>query len=156
VEFAEGVTLEDYVRLIGSPTVKLGRDVYINSFCMMLGDIEVGDRAMISQFVNIWGRSHRFARRDEPIWVQHGPGGQGYKTGPIRIGPGAWIGPHVTVLRGVTIGEGAVVGANAVVTKDVPAFAVAMGAPARVRGFRGVMSPEGELRYDSDAEANQT
>jgi acetyltransferase-like isoleucine patch superfamily enzyme len=36
------------------------------------------------------------------------------------------------ILKGVTIGEGAVVGARSVVTNDVPAYAVAVGSPARV------------------------
>jgi maltose O-acetyltransferase len=38
----------------------------------------------------------------------------------------------VIILKGVTIGEGAIVGAGSVVTKDVPAWSVAAGNPARV------------------------
>jgi acetyltransferase-like isoleucine patch superfamily enzyme len=38
----------------------------------------------------------------------------------------------VTVLRGVTVGRGCVVAANAVVTRDLPAYSVAVGVPARV------------------------
>ncbi len=47
-----------------------------------------------------------------------------------------WIGANAIVLRGVKIGIGAVVGAGAVVTKDVPAFAVVVGAPAKIIKFR--------------------
>jgi acetyltransferase-like isoleucine patch superfamily enzyme len=43
----------------------------------------------------------------------------------------------VNVLEGVRIGQGAVIGAGAVVTKDVPAYAVAVGVPARVVRMRG-------------------
>jgi acetyltransferase-like isoleucine patch superfamily enzyme len=49
---------------------------------------------------------------------------------PPRICRGASVGGNVTVLPGVTVGEGAVVGAGAVVTKDVPAWHLAVGNPA--------------------------
>ncbi|GAA3828087.1 CatB-related O-acetyltransferase [Nocardioides panacisoli] len=51
---------------------------------------------------------------------------------PIRIGAGCWVGDNVTILEGVEIGDGAIVGAGSVVTKSVPAYAVAVGNPARV------------------------
>lgn len=136
VEIEEGVTINDYVRIFGDPAVHIGKNVYINCFTMMQGEIIIEDDVMISQFTNIWGRSHKFYKRDQPIWVQHGDGGQGYKIGVIIIKRGAWIGPHVTIARGVTIGIGAVIGAGAVVTKDVPDYAVAFGIPARVSYYR--------------------
>jgi UDP-2-acetamido-3-amino-2,3-dideoxy-glucuronate N-acetyltransferase len=51
-----------------------------------------------------------------------------------RVGKGASIGSNATILPGVTIGEQALVGAGAVVTRDVPPFAIVVGAPARVVG----------------------
>lgn len=51
---------------------------------------------------------------------------------PITIEDKVWIGFDVTILKGVTIGEGAVIGAKSVVTKDVPAWTVVAGNPARV------------------------
>ena len=51
---------------------------------------------------------------------------------PIKICDDAWIGMNVTILKGVTIGEGAIVGACSVVTKDVPAWTVVAGNPAKV------------------------
>ena len=50
---------------------------------------------------------------------------------PIKICDDAWIGMNVIILKGVTIGEGAVVGAGSVVTKDVPAWTVVAGNPAK-------------------------
>lgn len=56
--------------------------------------------------------------------------------GPVYIGNNVWLGDNVTILSGVTIGDGAVVGAGSVVTKDIPAFAVAAGSPARIIKYR--------------------
>jgi acetyltransferase-like isoleucine patch superfamily enzyme len=53
-------------------------------------------------------------------------------TAPIKICDHAWLGFDVVVLKGVTIGEGAIIGARSVVTKDVPAWTIAAGNPARV------------------------
>jgi acetyltransferase-like isoleucine patch superfamily enzyme len=51
---------------------------------------------------------------------------------PIHVEDKAWIGFNVIVLKGVTIGEGAVVGAASVVTKDVPAWTLVAGNPAKI------------------------
>ncbi len=56
----------------------------------------------------------------------------GVSAKPIRIERNVWIGFDACVLPGVTIGEGSVVGARSVVTKDVPAYTVVGGNPARV------------------------
>ena len=54
------------------------------------------------------------------------------KYGDIHLGKGCYIGLNVTILPGVHIGEGAVIGSCALVTKDVPAWTIATGVPARV------------------------
>jgi acetyltransferase-like isoleucine patch superfamily enzyme len=54
------------------------------------------------------------------------------QIGDIIIKRGAWIGTGATVLPKVTIGEGAIVATGSVVTKDVPAFCVVAGNPAKV------------------------
>lgn len=51
----------------------------------------------------------------------------------VRVGDRCWIGNNVAVLDGVEIGEGCVIGAGSVVTRSLPAFSLAVGAPARVR-----------------------
>jgi acetyltransferase-like isoleucine patch superfamily enzyme len=60
---------------------------------------------------------------------------------PIRIEAWADIGTNATILPGVTVGKGAIVGASAVVTKDVPAFAVVAGVPAKFIRWREDADP---------------
>jgi len=67
--------------------------------------------------------------------------------GNVTIGNGVWIGNFVTILSGVTIGEGAAIGAGAVVAKDVPAYAVAAGNPARVIHGCGAAAKAAKLRW---------
>jgi virginiamycin A acetyltransferase len=54
----------------------------------------------------------------------------------ILIGSDVWIGNDVTIMSGVKIGDGAVIGAKSVVASDVPAYAIAVGCPARVVKYR--------------------
>lgn len=54
------------------------------------------------------------------------------KTKHIRICSNAWIGMNCIILKGVTIGEGAIIGAGSVVTKDVPAWTLVAGNPAKI------------------------
>jgi len=54
----------------------------------------------------------------------------------IVIGDGVWLGHGVIILPEVTIGNGAIIGAGSVVTKDIPAYAIAAGNPAKVIRYR--------------------
>ena len=99
----------------------LARDISINCYL----DVEIGDSALIADNVYISDFDHKFADLETPIKDQ------GIAKSRVRIERNVWLGAKVTVTRGVTIGEGAVVGANAVVTRDLPAYCVAVGAPAR-------------------------
>ena len=54
----------------------------------------------------------------------------------VTIGNDVWIGANVVILPGVRIGDGAVLAAGAVVTKDVPAYAIVGGVPAKVIRYR--------------------
>ena len=54
----------------------------------------------------------------------------------ITIGNDVFIGMNVCVLDGVRIGDGAVIGAGAVVSKDIPPYAIAVGCPIKIIGYR--------------------
>ncbi len=56
--------------------------------------------------------------------------------GEVTIGNDVWIGARVTLGRGINVGDGAIIASNSVVTKDVPAYAVVGGIPARIIRYR--------------------
>lgn len=55
-----------------------------------------------------------------------------YRLGEIHIGKGVMIGMESLIMPGVTIEDGAIVGAYSLVTKDIPAWTIATGRPAKV------------------------
>jgi acetyltransferase-like isoleucine patch superfamily enzyme len=99
------------------------------------GGIIIGNHVLIGQSVNIHSEEHTFA--DPGLRIDQ----QGIAYQCVVIQDDVWIGSKATILAGVTIGQGAVIGANAVVTRSVPAYAVAVGVPARVIGIRGEVRP---------------
>ena len=102
--------------------VVLGRDNVINSYL----DVEVGDAAILADWIYVCDFDHRYDRLDVPIKDQ------GIVTSPTRIGADVWIGEKATVLRGVDIGDGCVVASHCLVNRDLPPFSIAVGTPARV------------------------
>ena len=112
--------------------LKIGRHSGIGEFCNVRtggARITIGDNCLISQYITIIGHNHGLAR-GQLIGAQVG------ECEDITIGDDVWIGTHAVILPGVTIGRGAVVGAGAVVTRDVEAYAIVGGVPARETGKR--------------------
>jgi acetyltransferase-like isoleucine patch superfamily enzyme len=153
--FGARSVLETPLRISGERRISVGSGVYVGAgswlqvlagdddgVALTLGDgteiagrcvlsaassIRIGNRVLMARGVYIADHSHAFADTGRPVLAQ---GITDVK--PVEIGDGAWLGENVVVGPGVTVGRGAVVGANSVVLEDVPDFAVAVGAPARV------------------------
>ncbi|MHA3701426.1 acyltransferase [Jatrophihabitans sp. YIM 134969] len=111
---------------IGAKCV-VGQRSTINTYL----DVEIGEAVIMADDVYISDFDHRTDDRDRPIKDQ------GIVKARVRIEDDVWLGVKSTVGRGVVVGRGTVVGANAVVTRDVPPYSVAVGAPARVVRKRG-------------------
>ena len=90
----------------------------------------IGDSLLTGKWVTITDNSH--GETDKATLEMRPQERPITSKGPVIIGNNVWIGDKATILPGVTVGDGAVIAANAVVTKDVPAYSVVGGNPARV------------------------
>jgi acetyltransferase-like isoleucine patch superfamily enzyme len=121
-----------YFRYFGR--IRLGNDVTINRGCRFFAshafsdvEIRIGDNVAIAPEVCFFAAGHDYGRLELPDTAKS-----------IIVGDNVWIGGRAILLPGVTIGEGAIVGAGSVVSKDIPAWTIAAGNPARVIKLRTV------------------
>ncbi len=106
--------------------ISLGDHVFLNYGCTILDNnaVRIGNHVMIGPNVQIYTAAHDLEAETR---------NQGWEIAkPIEIQANVWIGGGAILLPGVTIGRNAVVGAGAVVTRNVPAYTVVAGNPARV------------------------
>ena len=117
--------------------ITLGRDVSINMRACLDGGakgITIGDGTRIAAGTAIYAFDHGLAP-DRPVKDQP------VTSRGITIGADVWIGANAGITDGVTIGDHAVVAMGAVVTRDVPAWAMVAGVPARIIGDRRSPTP---------------
>lgn len=118
----------------GKGSLRVGANTFIQSGCTLnafVSNITIGANCMVAAQCAFAPYRHSFADTHRPMREQPLT-----SRGDIVVEDDVWLGLHVAVMDGVTIGRGAVVGAGAVVTKDIPAYAIAGGVPARVIRFR--------------------
>jgi virginiamycin A acetyltransferase len=115
----------------------------------------IGRYSSVGANVRRFGAAHPVDRKTmHPFWYNPRLGLVGAESDVPRssvfIGHDSWIGAGVIILPKVSrIGIGAVVGAGSVVTRDVPDFAIAVGNPARVIGYRFSEIERDELLRDT-------
>lgn len=120
--------------------IVIGDDCYVGEGTRIWSgkSILIGNRVLISHGVNIFdSQTHSLSARErnehyKKIVTSGHPTEINLDELPVVIEDDAWIACMSIILRGVHIGRGAVVAAGSVVTKDVPAWAVVAGNPARV------------------------
>lgn len=120
-----------------SPGVSIGNGVKIQNNVSLYDGVTCEDDVFIGPgavFTNVVNPRSAVSRKDQ------------YRQTPV--GKGASIGANATIICGHSIGQYAFIGAGAVVSKDVPAYALVYGNPARLKGW---MSENGQkLDFNAD------
>ncbi|MCC7146537.1 MAG: acyltransferase [Phycisphaeraceae bacterium] len=160
IEIAPGARIawRGTLRTYGGGSIKIGQNCRIMDYAMIMtygGHVEIGAYSTVNPFCLLYGHgglkigrgvriaghtvmipaNHAFDDLEKPIWQQ-----QETRQG-IEIGDDVWIGAGCRILDGVNIGPGCVIGAGTVVTKSLPAYAIAVGVPARIIGNRKDSQP---------------
>lgn len=141
--FGDGLFLtawDSYIALIDGekreqnfiPQIEIGDNCNFGAYnhITSINKIYIGNGLLTGKWVTITDNSHGHivveSLKIEPACRPL------FSKGPVIIGKNVWIGDKATILPGVTIGDGAVVAANAVVTKNIPAYCVVAGNPAKI------------------------
>jgi maltose O-acetyltransferase len=133
-KFGVGSSVQTGCRFLNGRKVFIGARNVINARCLLDGrryQICTGDDVSIGPEATI-------------LTLGHDPNDVDFRDrgGDVIVGSRVWIAYRAMVLPGITIGEGAVVAAGAVVTRDVEAFTIVAGVPARPIAMR-----DRNLRY---------
>ena len=132
-EIGAGVVVGDQAVLQGrfDGRCEIGDHVWIGPQCFFdARDLVIEEYVGWGPGARVLGSTHTGMPVDVPVITTD------LTIRPVRIGAWSDIGVNAVILPGVTIGKGAIVGAGSVVTRDVPAFAIVAGVPARFVRWR--------------------
>ncbi len=120
-------TIEDFCTINnGVGDVLIGRRSRIGMSNVLIGPVTIGNDVILAQNIVMSGLNHGY----EDILLP--PHDQPVSKKSITVENEVWIGANVVVVAGVTIGKHAIVAAGSIVTKNVPAYSVVAGNPARI------------------------
>jgi len=151
ITLGRGVKLGDRNQLaVGAgQTLQIGDETSTHMGCYIAGDVEIGRYCLFSANIFVSSFDHNFRHqpelliKDQDLVVRRGSvEAQSKKT---VIEDDCWIGWGAVLRRGITVGKGSIVGANSVVTKDIPPYSIAVGAPARVVAKRLEYNPPARI-----------
>ena len=132
--FQRGCVVESwhfqYVNVYGSITIgdncNFGEYTHITA----INKVKIGSGVLTGRFVVITDNTH--GKVDYSDIGKIPEEREVTSKGPTIIEDNVWLGDKAAILPGVRIGKGAIIAANAVVTKDVPAYTIVAGVPAKI------------------------
>ena len=127
-EIGDGCKIGAFVEI--RKQVKIGRNVKIQAFAFIPEGVTIEDGVFIGPHVCFINDKYPRAVNPDGSLME----ADDWEIVPTLVKQGASIGANATIMCEITIGEYAMVGAGAVVTRDVPAYAIVAGVPARVVG----------------------
>lgn len=126
----KNVNIEHGAFLASGKGIEIGDNSGIGINCRIAGPLYIGRDVMMAPGVNIVTQNHEISDTNIPMRLQTAEKKQ------VTICDDVWIGVNALILPGITIEKGSVVAGGAVVTKDVPAYTIVGGNPAKIIGYR--------------------
>ncbi|MHA3105247.1 UDP-2-acetamido-3-amino-2,3-dideoxy-D-glucuronate N-acetyltransferase [Acinetobacter sp. ANC 3791] len=156
-QIGEGSRVWHFVHICGGAKigkcVSLGQNVFVGNkvvigdFCKIQNNVSIYDNVTLEEgvfcgpsmvFTNVYNPRSLIERKDE------------YRNTLVK--KGATLGANCTIVCGITIGEFSFVGAGAVVNKDVPAYALMVGVPAKQIGWMSEFGEQLDLPLKGEAQ----